>query len=324
MKKQLITLISFLLLVGTVSHAAKWRVCNTPGIDADFTSFELAHDAASAGDTLMFEGSNLLYGDRDTLEKQLVIVGPGYFLDENDTSNDYILPAKLNSLHIKPEGKGSVIMGMSIMAPFDNLTVDADDIIITRNYINGTVALCMDHPIKNIVISKNYVASIDTRWGSETLFATGVIVSNNIVTSLVSFNENTTASIINNVVGSNILVSHSTVKNNISYTITVRTGSNYEYNVVRNDAPSGTSNKGNVTWDDLFVSAESSTDGAYMLSESSVAKSAGEAYTDCGAFGGNDAYILSGYPPFPVVFNAQVPPTATSGLVIKIEARSQK
>ncbi|MDA3853092.1 MAG: hypothetical protein PF444_02480 [Bacteroidales bacterium] len=324
MKKQLITLISFLLLVSFVSQAAKWRVCNTPGIDADFTSFKLAHDGASAGDTLMFEGSNLLYGDRDTLDKQLVIVGPGYFLDENDMSNDYILPAKLNTLHIKPEGKGSVIMGMSIVGAFDNLTVDGDDIIITRNYIQGTIALCMSYPIKNIVISKNYLAGIDTRWGSENLFATGVIICNNIVTSEISFNENTTATIINNVVGSGITVSHSTVKSNISSYLSARVGSNYEYNLVSHDAPAGIGNTGGAVWDELFVSGDTSSDGAYVLSENSTAKGAGEGNADCGAFGGNDSYILSGYPPFPVVFNAQVPPTGTTGLLIKIEARSQK
>lgn len=324
MKKHLFTLITFLILSSFASHAAKWRVCNTPGIDADFTSFKLAHDAASAGDTLMFEGSNQLYGDRDTLQKPLVIVGPGYFLDENDTSNDYILPAELNYLHIAPNGKGSVIMGMTFAGSFDNLTVDADDLIIERNHIKGTIALCTDYSIKNLVISKNYVSDIDTRWGSTDKYATGVIISNNIVTGVVSFNQATTANITNNVVGGDIIAYHSIIKNNISGYLNLRDGTNYEYNLVSHGAPTGVGNVGNVTWNDLFVSEDSSTDGEYLLSESSVAKGAGEDNTDCGVFGGNDPYILSGYPPFPVIYNAIIPTTGTSDLLIKIEARSQK
>ncbi len=324
MRKQLFTLFSLLILSSVAAHATKWRVCNTPGIDAHFTSFKQAQDGASSGDTLMFEGSNQLYGDKDTLQKQLVIIGPGYFLNENDITNDNVLPATLNYLYIDESAAGSVIMGMTFMGGFDNLQVDADDITIERNYVKGRITLCYHKPIKNLVISKNYCIEIGTRWGNEDLNATGVLVTNNIVTTSISFNGKTTATIMNNVAGSNINAYHSTVKNNISGYLNSWEGTNYEYNLVDHDAPAGTGNVGNVDWDALFTDGEASTDGAYILSESSAAKGAGEGNVDCGAFGGNDPYILSGYPPFPVIFNAEIPPTGTYNLLIKIEARSQK
>ncbi|MFB6320202.1 hypothetical protein [Saccharicrinis sp. FJH54] len=324
MKRLFFTSFIFSFIFLTHSYGTKWRVNNTAGIDADFTTFKAAHDAASPGDTLMFEGSNLAYGDEDTLSKKLIIIGPGYFLGENEIGNDNILPAELGVLYIDSAGRGSVIMGMSILGGFDALRVDASDLIIERNRINGSVAFCYEKPVQNVVVSKNYLAEIDTRWSSETLFATGLIITNNIVTSVIGFNNKTTATITNNVSGGHINANNSVIKNNVSAYLVARDGSTYQYNVVVHDAPVGIGNIGNVAWDDIFVTAETSTDGEFVLSETSVAKEAGESSADCGAFGGDDPYILSGLPPMPFIYNVEIPATATGSLVVKINARSQK
>ncbi|MFB6343836.1 hypothetical protein ACE1ET_19085 [Saccharicrinis sp. FJH62] len=324
MKRLFFTSLILFLLFSFNSNATKWRVNNTVGIDADFTSFKEAHDAATPGDTLMFEGSNLAYGDKDTLYKKLVIIGPGYFLGENEIGNDNILPAELGVLYVDSAGRGSVIIGMSIVGGFDALQVDASDLIIERNHINGTIAFCYEKAVQNCIVSKNYLASIDTRWSSETLFATGLIITNNIATGSIGFNAKTTATITNNLAGNDILAVNSVIKNNISGYLNVRDGSTYQFNVVSHDAPAGTGNVGNVVWDDLFVTGDTSTDGRYVLSENSVAKEAGEGSVDCGPFGGDDQYILSGLPPMPFIYNVEIPSTATGSMVVKINARSQK
>jgi hypothetical protein len=216
---------------------------------------------------------------------------------------------------------------MSIMGGFDALMVDASNLIIERNRINGTIAFCYHKAVANVVVSKNFVETLDNRWGDfNEIYSTGIIITNNIVTYDISFNGGATLTVTNNVVGNKILCYNSIVKNNIAYNINQFNdmGTLFEHNVVHGDPPSGTGNVGNLVWDDLFVTDESSTDGSYVLSESSAAKGAGEGNIDCGAFGGNDPYILSGYPPMPVIYNAEIPPTATESLLIKLEARSQK
>lgn len=322
MKRRLIASLSLILLLSLNMHAAKWRVNNLPGINADFTSFKAAHDAASPGDTLMFEGSNDWYGQNDTLFKALVIIGPGYFLNENDITNDNILTAQLGILYIDSLAAGAKIMGMSVMGGFDCLIVDASNVIIERNRVKGTIAFCYEKPVQNVVVSKNYCHEIDTRWGSPG--ANGTIVSNNIVTSGIAFNEVSTLTISHNSIGSDIWAINSIIKNNISGYLTPRDGSVYEYNIVFHGAPAGTGNVGNVNVAETFVADVTSPDGKYVLADASPAKTAGESKVDCGPFGGNDPYILSGFPPMPLIFNVEIPSAATESLLIKIEARSQK
>lgn len=74
MKRLIFTPLFLILIYSFTCQAAQWRINNTPGIDADFTSFKEAHDAAAAGDTLMFEGSNALYGDQDTSSVKLSLI----------------------------------------------------------------------------------------------------------------------------------------------------------------------------------------------------------------------------------------------------------
>ena len=71
-----------LLLVTSSVSAKIWRVNNRVGIVADFTTAQAAHDGANAGDTVFFEPSPTNYGDI-TLTKKLILIGTGYFLDQN-------------------------------------------------------------------------------------------------------------------------------------------------------------------------------------------------------------------------------------------------
>ena len=77
-------LASFFVLAGpVVSQAATITVNNNAGAVADHSTMADAIAAASAGDTLLVAGSTTSYGTA-VLDKQLKIVGPGYFLTENN------------------------------------------------------------------------------------------------------------------------------------------------------------------------------------------------------------------------------------------------
>ena len=87
MKKMIFLLILVIFcLNANYLHATKWRV-NNSGIPADFTTASQMMNSASVlnGDTVYFEGSMNAYGSL-TITKRLVIIGPGYFLGENDST----------------------------------------------------------------------------------------------------------------------------------------------------------------------------------------------------------------------------------------------
>ena len=95
--------------------SAKWRVSNVAGVVANFTDLQQANDASSvlAGDTVYLEGSTINYGDAN-INKKLIIVGPGFFLGENDSTQANKVPAIISTLNMNPGSEGSVITGVSI------------------------------------------------------------------------------------------------------------------------------------------------------------------------------------------------------------------
>ena len=62
-----------------------------------------------------------------------------------------------------------------------------------------------------------------------------------------------------------------------------------------------------------------------MLADNSIAKGAGEGGTDCGAFGGDEPYVLSGLPSGPIVYELSMPSqvSGSSTLNVRVKARVQ-
>lgn len=54
-------IITLITLISASSFAKIWRLNNNPGITADFTSLQAAHDGAASGDTLYLESSPSSY-----------------------------------------------------------------------------------------------------------------------------------------------------------------------------------------------------------------------------------------------------------------------
>ena len=83
MKKTILMGIAALLICGTV-NATSWRVCSKPEAGANFTSVAaaVASNLVFAGDTLYLEPGH--YEENTVnITKKLVIIGPGYFFEEN-------------------------------------------------------------------------------------------------------------------------------------------------------------------------------------------------------------------------------------------------
>src|SRR5690349_18055300 len=114
MQRKVFTLVLFLATISYTSSAKIWRINNNVGISANFTTFYDAANSASVqpGDTLYMEPSATQYTTNSfMLTKQLVVIGPGYFLDPADVTYPYnpglSLPARVAQIGFIRLGPGS-------------------------------------------------------------------------------------------------------------------------------------------------------------------------------------------------------------------------
>lgn len=337
-----ITILSLLMLsLLSSSYATKWRVNNNNGADADFTTFEEAVDGAKAMDTLYFEGSTTCYGEDVTLNKPLVIIGPGYFLTDNKKTQANQLTAYIGGLLISPAAKGTILTGITIGTNSDNkdLTLNADNIFVYRCRITDDINLAKSQNVKNIAISCCFIGSY-IQYFSNSFTSTSIVIKNNIIHNSIYFKKGSTLLIDGNTISNSINVEDSEIINNIQYHAASNEGICNNGNIVKNNIIVGSkcpndagvsNNKTGVDPSTLFIdypdpSDGSSRDGRYRLAEGSPAKAAGIEGIDCGAFGGNDPYVLSGLPPAPHIYDAIIPASGddVNGLPVTVKIELQQ
>ena len=324
MKKLISIIVIAVMATVTLNAQNIWRVNNTPGVDADYTTAQEAHDAATAGDIIYFEGSIISYGNL-IISKKLTIIGPGYFLSENPQTPVVLAPAKLGTLTFSTGSDETVFTGMTVtgattikschklqiirnnMWIINGFTDDnSSDLLISQNYVNSSIAF--NNTTNNTIITNNYIA--------------GSIAGSLTSTFIIS----------NNYSNSYIGVSNSTIQNNIVKD--VATGIRINNNVLHNNilAISGTDINGNkysVDLNTVFVDYNGtlgySADGKWQLKDGSPASGAGISGEDCGMFDGSTPYVLSGIPAYPHIYNAIIPASGSkqSGLPVTIKIKSK-
>ena len=325
MKKTLLVI----LLVGinyAFLQASIWRVNNVPGVAADFKTLQGAIDTAQAGDTLYVEGTQFDYASFE-MDKKLIIYGPGYFLEENDSTHINQLNATVKGFTLNTGSEDSEVYGLYITSRSD---VYSNNIKLEGNYFNQDVDL---NDINGCTYQKNYHTDPLRLYNS-----LNVVVKNNIIGAITG-NSECSAVIYNNTVENEISVHNSDIRNNIIYRSCVgcgqgvdeNTGNIIKYNLVcRDDKPSDPTNQ-IVEQVSLFVgdpnnvTEEHSTDGRYKLASDSPALEAGENGVDCGAYGADTPYKLSGLPPIPHIYEATIPASASgeSGLPVKVKIKTK-
>lgn len=318
------------LWVTSTGYAAVWQVDNTTTHDADFTSIQDANDSESVldGDTLYVSGSVASYG-YIYLTKQLQLIGPGYFLDENQGQQANILPAKFSSISFKEGAAGASVSGLS----GGHIYIYVSNITIKRNQFYGISTAANN--ISNVIIHNNYSVYNSENIKINSSNCANFIISNNIIVhnyssrTAILMGSTSSASIYNNtMIGGNFIIHNSTFTNNIVDN-SVYGGNLFLYSsTVRNNL--GTSdqfgtdngNQSNVDMETVFVDSGTS-DGQYLLATDSPAKGAGTNGFDCGAFGGATPYVLSGIHSIPTIYSVEAPNTGdNSGLpvIIKVKA----
>lgn len=115
MRKALLLLL-ILPVCLTSSYGTIWRINNSDGINANFTTIQEAHNEAVAGDTLYIEGFLNIYDGTSTIkiEKPLVLIGPGYFLGENEFTQADKLSAKVTRIDFETGAEKSLMMGLAV------------------------------------------------------------------------------------------------------------------------------------------------------------------------------------------------------------------
>ncbi|MFC1620552.1 right-handed parallel beta-helix repeat-containing protein, partial [Candidatus Neomarinimicrobiota bacterium] len=320
--KSLLPFIIIIAVITTPLFATIWRVDNKAGAAGDFTTLQAAESSIEVqdGDTLYVYGSSISYGEVE-VHRPLVIIGPGYFLDQNPETQAYPAPAMTDYVYFYSGSKESVITGLST----DRIYVSADSITIKRMRISsghhqGSIYIVNDYhatTIQQCYITNSYGNS-ESRgiWLSGN--NTSVIVDNNFIDvnyttgkSIDSHTSSAPAHISHNVLSGNVTVSYTTFENNILRDGTASLSTTSVRNNICNETqfPATDDNQQNVDMNTVFVGTGSS-DGRWQLAAGSPALGAGTEGTDCGMFGGSAPYILSGLPTIPHIYYLTVPSAA--------------
>ena len=330
-----IALVIFGSLLSYSVQAKIWRVNNRPGIQADFTTAQAANDGAVAGDSIFLEPSPTSYGSVN-FTKKLTMFGTGYFLSENpETQWKNIWPAYLEVVSFQASSGFSQLMGVTIAS---GLTISASNITVKRNYVLKTVTIAST--ASNIVFSGNYCvvyaeySGFNCGTGNHDILITNNIFqfssasyySPNSITGTVTSN----GGFINNVIVGNysnysyakLNVDNYLVQNNITSQCQFYTNTNdYTYNLCDNGAFGNLNGNQSVTISSVFINT-GSTDGRYQLKSGSPAIAAGYGGTDCGAFGGQNPYVLSGLPPIPAIYDLFIQGGTNNQVNVQVKVKS--
>ena len=314
-------LLTILSASALLTQAKIWRVNNVPGITADFTTAQLAHDNASvlAGDSIYLESSPTSYGDLTTT-KRLVWISLGNFFNTNPGLQNHINSGFISNLTINGGSDGSIFqININSGCYMNSVT----NITLQRCYV-GSI-LTIGGSSNHITLTQNYFSFNNYLNISPSSTQSVFTITNNLgnvnyinITSnayQVTFNNNTLLS------GSgSFTIDNGTISNNIFY----NTGYNSLYDGgypsnVTNNLWVGTTyaafvgTNGNLFASDpttVFVGG-TSADGKYQILNTSVAHNAGAGGVDIGAYGGANPYVTALIPNIPSIYQLTVPANAT-------------
>lgn len=302
-------------------------------------------DNAVNGDVILVEAGS--HGDI-YVNKSVSIIGTGYF---NQIQNAVIQNLYLN-------GSGSYLTGLEIA---NEIFVGTSNIIIEKIKINscqlarknisptsGTVNENIENIlIKKCLINNLYVGSLAN--GIPSGIVSNSLVANNILTGEFHINGSHSFSIFKNTFKgspiyitqspnisfvSNLFFSNADLVANSYYSI-YKPSVHFYYNYCNgftnsvNTSPFGLKNTiGNTNGAELLVGFPSNPnnlqeDARYQLAPNSPARGAGENGTDCGAFGGDDPYVLGGIPDIPSIYYLNVQPSVPQGGTLNVQIKAK-
>jgi hypothetical protein len=346
--KNLIQMKTFTILLLSLcwlgANATIWRVNSNTQVSADFTDINeaCAHWEVEAGDTLYLENGSYFGGDQ-TISKSLTVIGPGYFLMENDSTYAYPMPVLINSLGIS--ANDVKVIGVSVI---NNTRPSGNNITIERCHLNNIDTYSGFH-VQQLIVRQCFISGGINGYYNNNYGIVSSTIHNNIIFGSVGLTvAGSSHNLYNNVIYMNstnqyyaLSVVNSTVINNIvirepvdedpgvdrsEYAMALGNNSSFAYNVTSQPySPEFSNNLFDETKENVFV-LEGSTDKWWMLKEGSPAIGYGSNGDDCGAYGGPLYYIPSGLPMLmPRIIEAQIPSSGSGNTIqVHLKAKTQE
>jgi len=344
-------LLAFFFLLATNAQATTYHINNQTGTsngsNGIYADPQDAHDVASDGDTLSIDGTRDEYTGSLTIRKRLVVMGPGYFQEENPNTNTH--PAMMRQIYLyrtsggdaNSGAAGSIVQGIDFSGvSYGGINVQVNNVIIRKNRIHkidvswsSTIA----NQVHNLILMQNYFADYTNNahiavpsYG----FLQDALVTNNIFEGVVEIPDFSKADFLNNVFISpqftiqsleGVVRNNVFISNNPTYALSA---DSITHNISMGAGlPSGNGNILNATASSVFLQnpAQNGSDGQYQLKPNSPALGAGYNGVDIGPYGGIGQYVTYGAGEAPSVLfiniegiinpgqNAQVLIRATSG-----------
>jgi hypothetical protein len=305
--------------------------------------------SSNAGDTVHLEGATATYNNAD-IRKKLIIIGAGFFLDQNPNSSVNILTSKISFISFESitgsTSSGSKLIGVSVNGAGINLAVNNIEII--RCKINADIRFNVAN-ISNFLINGNFFEGLDNTSAmslGNTNLPFDIIITNNIFQKPLLLENGggvVNVSVCNNNIfdcpaisgGPTIKLNASQFQNNILKTAnaSVNINNNSNQNVSFNVSSSNTNQFGTAN-DNIVVTninsifvdpVVNSSDGDYQLLTTWANANPGSDAAPRGAFGGASStrrYTLSGLAPIPVIYDISTSGVAgPGGLQVTIKAK---
>ena len=351
MTKKITIIAMAILMIAQMASATVWRVNNRANADADFITIQAAHDGATAGDTLYVGGSPTSYGTL-TCTKQLVVIGAGDFLNENDSTQAYKEVSYVGQITLNAGSENSIIEGLRVQN--SKVAVNTSDITIRRNRIYTSTfhayatyyGITIAANCENILIENNWIYILDSHGTARNLAiqSTGSGLTNLTIRNNYIYAYPTTGypsqcfaiqltgtaiadnvKIMHNVIGYHTTVSETQFFNNIMTSGTFTPNGSYYNNNIGNSTQFGTANgnQENVDMATVFVDHTTGIDSDLQLATGSPAIGAGMFGEDCGMYGADHPYIISLFPAIPAIWEVTLNNYGSDNVTIDVNIKAK-
>jgi len=318
--KYLITILC--LCVGCTAYAQNiWTVSNEIGFEADYTNIQDAHDAASAGDIIMVQGSDVTY-PAVTITKQLTIIGGGYADDEHPDYQTNSKETSMISVTFNSGSENSIIKNCRAGGSYINV----DFIIVESCYISSLTI----NAINTQIFKSIFTSTIQTNASNNSIISNCAFLGNNTNVFRVDGFEVYNSVFLSWLGGST---------ENTNFTNCIFMNANFSYDadddntyfhcIFANQTPiSGVGNQFNISPTTVFDydNIVGSINYGYELILKSNSPAIGTGYggIDCGIFGGATPYAIFGITGIPTVDEVITPGTVSGNMNVTVKAKSNQ
>lgn len=294
-----LVLLSAFINVKANINASRFYVDNDATHTADFRDIYQAVSATKEGDTIYVAGSEISYNEAAVFSPR-IIIGPGYFIEENANTQFNKESAKTPFLNITKDASGTYVYGMEVEAVYLNNQSSRLPDTLKNVHLEGNKidVISMGDKNQNIAITRNFINLLQIN--STTLLGVNrtyddIFVSNNIIDTVTTLFAEISAA-------ENGLNNFNFDFNTIKYVSDSINDVAFNNNIIDVNLSGNSSGSGNITFGEAnFTNASGSLtfDNDFIPQNNTLNK---------GAFGGDSPYILSGLPPLPHVYDVVIGP----------------